>query len=77
MAVADPVKPEAAGVVAALGRAGLACHMLTGDNWVTARVIAAQLGIRHVTAEVGACPRHTPAPRTAAASIPALRQHQF
>jgi cation transport ATPase len=26
--------------------------MLTGDNWTTARIIAARLGIRHVTAEV-------------------------
>jgi len=52
VAVADPVKPEAAGVVAALHGAGVTCHMLTGDNWVTARIIAAQLGIRHVTAEV-------------------------
>ncbi len=52
MAVADRVKPEAVGVVAALSAAGVACHMLTGDNWVTARIIAAQLGIRQVIAEV-------------------------
>ena len=31
---------------------GVACHMITGDNWVTARMIAHRLGIRHVTAEV-------------------------
>jgi haloacid dehalogenase-like hydrolase len=28
----DPVKPEARGVVTALHRAGLQCHLLTGDN---------------------------------------------
>lgn len=50
--MADPVKPEAAGVVDALQRAGLACHMLTGDNWTTARTVAAQLGIYNITAEV-------------------------
>lgn len=31
---------------------GAACHIITGDNWVTARMIAHRLGIRHVTAEV-------------------------
>jgi len=41
-------------VVAALQASGRACHMLTGDNWTTARIIAARLGIRHVTAEVNA-----------------------
>lgn len=30
--------------------------MITGDNWVTARMIAHRLGIRHVTAEA----RHKP-----------------
>ena len=34
-----------------LQASGRACHMLTGDNWTTARIIAARLGIRHVTAE--------------------------
>ena len=34
---------------------GVACHMITGDNWVTARMIAHRLGIRHVIAEVRCC----------------------
>jgi Cu+-exporting ATPase len=31
---------------------GLACHIVTGDNWRTARIVAAQLGIINVQAEV-------------------------
>lgn len=31
---------------------GLQCHLLTGDNWRTARAVAAELGIDHVEAEV-------------------------
>lgn len=52
LGIADPLKPEAAAAVAALQCAGLPCHLLTGDNWVTARVVAAKLGILHVSAEV-------------------------
>ena len=51
-AIADPVKPEAAGVIGALQARGLHCHMITGDNWRTARSIAAQVGIKNVMAEV-------------------------
>jgi Cu+-exporting ATPase len=51
-AIADQVKPEAEGVVKALRARGLQVHMITGDNWATARTIAAQLGIQHVMAEV-------------------------
>lgn len=51
-AIADPLKPEAPGVVKALTRMGLQCHMVTGDNWRTARAIAAKVGITHVKAEV-------------------------
>lgn len=56
MGVADPLKPEAAAAVGALQAAGLPCHLLTGDNWVTARVVAAQLDICHVSAEVACSP---------------------
>lgn len=54
LAVCDPLKPEAAAVVAALAARGLAVHLLTGDNWRTARAVASTLGIprAHVAAEV-------------------------
>jgi hypothetical protein len=51
LAVTDPLKPEARGVVAALARRGLAVHLVTGDNWRTARAIAEQLAIINVCAE--------------------------
>lgn len=52
IAVMDPIKPEARGVVAALHQMGMHCVLLTGDNWRTARAIGEQLGIRTVFAEV-------------------------
>ncbi|KAL4446311.1 hypothetical protein ABPG77_003118 [Micractinium sp. CCAP 211/92] len=52
IAVMDPIKPEARGVVAALHQMGMQCVLLTGDNWRTARAIADQLGISTVFAEV-------------------------
>ena len=51
LAVTDPLKPEARGVVAALARAGMAVHLVTGDNWRTARAVAEQLAIVNVCAE--------------------------
>ena len=51
LAVTDPLKPEARGVVAALAQRGLAVHLVTGDNWRTARAIAEQLAIVNVGAE--------------------------
>ena len=39
-------------MVAALRAQGLQVHMVTGDNWTAARIVAAQLGIIHVMAEV-------------------------
>ncbi|EIE22528.1 copper-translocating P-t [Coccomyxa subellipsoidea C-169] len=51
-AIKDPLKPEAIGVVSALRNMGMQCHMVTGDNWRTARIVAAQLGIINVQAEV-------------------------
>ena len=52
VAVADVLKPEAAGAVAALRARGLAVLMLTGDNRVTADAIARQAGVDRVLAEV-------------------------
>ena len=43
---------QAIGVVSALRNMGMQCHMVTGDNWRTARIVAAQLGIINVQAEV-------------------------
>ncbi|KAL4539494.1 hypothetical protein Ndes2437B_g02135 [Nannochloris sp. 'desiccata'] len=52
IAIVDPIKPEARGVIAGLHQMGLSCVLLTGDNWRTARAVADQLGIADVHAEV-------------------------
>jgi len=43
LAISDPLKPEAPGVVAALEGMGLECHMATGDDWLTSRCVAREL----------------------------------
>jgi magnesium-transporting ATPase (P-type) len=48
VSVMDPIKPESGGVVACLHQMRIECHMVTGDNWGTARAIAEELGILHV-----------------------------
>jgi Cu+-exporting ATPase len=50
--VSDRVKDDAAEAVVALRRLGLHAMLLTGDNEVTARNVAAQIGIDDVIAEV-------------------------
>jgi Cu+-exporting ATPase len=50
--VADPLKPTSAAAVAALGRLGLQVVMLSGDARRPAEVVAAQVGIQRVIAEV-------------------------
>ncbi len=50
--VADPIKADAAAAIAELHREGLRVVMLTGDNAVTARAVAAELGLDDVRAEV-------------------------
>jgi len=52
LAAADRLKPDAADVVAALKRRGIAVVMLTGDTQPTAEAIARQAGIDRVRAEV-------------------------
>ncbi len=50
--VADPLKPTSAAAVAALRRLSLQVVMLSGDARRTAEVVAAQVGIERVIAEV-------------------------
>jgi P-type E1-E2 ATPase len=50
--VADRIKPEARAAIAALGASGLDVAMITGDNALTARAVARELGIKTVIAEV-------------------------
>jgi Cu+-exporting ATPase len=50
--IADPIKPGAVAAVAALRRLGLQVVMLSGDARRTAEVVAAQVGIERVIAEV-------------------------
>jgi len=50
--VADPLKPSSAAAVAALRRLGLQVVMLSGDAGRTAEVVAAQVGIERVIAQV-------------------------
>ena len=52
MAVSDPLKPEAAAVVAALRARGVECHMLTGDARRAAEAVARRLALTSVMAEV-------------------------
>ncbi|MFC4274346.1 heavy metal translocating P-type ATPase [Achromobacter aloeverae] len=51
MAVADPIKPGAAGAIAALHAAGVRTAMITGDDRRTAQAVARELGIDDVYAE--------------------------
>jgi P-type Cu+ transporter len=52
LVVADTVKPTSAAAVASLRALGLHPVLLTGDNAVTARAVAAEVGIDDVIAEV-------------------------
>lgn len=50
--VADPIKEGSSSAIKALHALGLKVAMITGDNESTANVIAKELGIKHVIAEV-------------------------
>ncbi|MGA0597223.1 heavy metal translocating P-type ATPase [Enterovirga sp. CN4-39] len=52
LGIADPVKATTPGALAALRKEGIRIVMLTGDNWTTAKAVAAKLGIDDVEAEV-------------------------
>jgi len=52
IAIADPIKADAEQAIADLHAAGVRIVMLTGDNAVTARAVAARLNIDEVEAEV-------------------------
>ncbi|MFA7382194.1 MAG: heavy metal translocating P-type ATPase [Desulfurivibrionaceae bacterium] len=52
LAIADRLKPEVPATIRALERMGIKIFMLTGDNELTARAIAAQAGIGEVFAQV-------------------------
>jgi len=50
VAIADPPRPEAIAAVKAAREAGIVTVMITGDHPLTAKAIAAELGIEHVHA---------------------------
>ncbi|MBW3098584.1 heavy metal translocating P-type ATPase [Pseudohoeflea coraliihabitans] len=52
IAVADPIKPTTAAAIKALHEEGLRVVMATGDNEITARAVAAKLGIDEVRAGI-------------------------
>ncbi len=52
IAIADPIKPSTQPAIAELHARGVRIVMLTGDNVVTARAVAVQLGIDEVEADV-------------------------
>jgi heavy metal translocating P-type ATPase len=52
IAIADTLKPDAKQAIRELRAAGIEPVMITGDNWRTARAVAAELGINEVLAEV-------------------------
>jgi Cu+-exporting ATPase len=52
IAVADPLKPSAATAIQSLKQRGIHVAMISGDNRVTAKAIASQIGIDDVVAEV-------------------------
>ncbi|KAL6711869.1 hypothetical protein ACN47E_002912 [Coniothyrium glycines] len=54
--IADPLRPEAIGVISALKKRGMDVWMLSGDNPVTANAIGAQVGITSSNIIAGVLP---------------------
>ena len=52
VAIADKIKESSRQAIATLHEKGIDVYMLTGDNALTARAVADQVGIRHFKAEV-------------------------
>jgi heavy metal translocating P-type ATPase len=52
LSITDTVKTDAADAIRRMKEAGLTPVMITGDNWETARAVAAQVGIEEVYAQV-------------------------
>ena len=48
LALADPPRPEARGIIAELKTLGVRVRMVTGDSMATARVVAAELGMEGI-----------------------------
>jgi Cu+-exporting ATPase len=66
-AFGDTLKPGALEAVQLLTARHIVCHLLTGDNQGSARLVAQELGIRNVHAEV--------LPADKAATVAELKQH--
>lgn len=52
LVIADPIKDDSKDAIQGLLSLGIEVYMLTGDNIKTARAIAAQVGIKHVVADL-------------------------
>jgi Cu+-exporting ATPase len=52
IAISDPIKPDSIGAIQRLKKMGIKAIMLTGDNALTAKAVAAKVGIDQFYAEV-------------------------
>ena len=52
LSIADPIKNDSMAAIAALRSLGLRLMMVTGDNEITARAIASEVGIEEIRAQV-------------------------